>query len=379
MKYFVVVGEASGDMHASKLLEGILKNDPSADILFWGGDRMAAVVGKERMLSHYKEGAFMGIWEVAKNLKTVLGRIRRCKSEMLAFAPDVVILVDFAGFNLKIAKTAKAHGIRTFFYIAPKVWAWKESRAKKIKAYIDELFVIFPFEVEYFKKWGINAHFFGNPIVDEIRLKEGAIHSREVFLKDNQLSDKPIIALLAGSRKQEIEYNLPFMEAVAAKLPDHQFVLAAVPWLDRELYAKTLSGKSANLTVLFDQTYDILKHSEGAIVTSGTATLETALLGVPEIVCYKCSFLTFLVGKVLIKVKYISLVNIILNKAAVKELIYKEMTTENAVRELKAVLPAGTHHAALCEDYRTLRESMGPSGASERVAEKMVELLKTGK
>lgn len=376
MRYFVVVGEASGDMHASKLLKGIVKNDENADIKFWGGDRMAEVIGADRMLTHYKDGAFMGIWEVARNIKTVLGRISKCKKDILEFNPDVVILVDYAGFNLGIAKFAKAHNIKTFFYIAPKVWAWKESRVKKIKKYVDELFVIFPFEVEYFRKWGINAHYFGNPIMEEIELKKRSILSKEDFIKTNSLDSREIIALLAGSRKQEVEYNLPFMQSVALNFPQYQFVVAAVDWIDKSIYEEIISKEAKNLKVVYNKTYDTLLHSKAAIVTSGTATLETALLAVPEIVCYWCSPLTVLVGRILIKVKFISLVNIIMNREVVKELIYKDMNQKNAVEELNAILPGGSKLSKIQSDYHELQKSMGDSGASDLVANKMVSILK---
>lgn len=376
MKYYVIVGEASGDVHGSKLLEAIKTQDPQAVIRFWGGDRMAEAAGRENMVSHYKEGAYMGIWEVAIHLRTVLNREKRCKKDLLAFAPDVVILIDYAGFNLRIAKFAKQHGIRTFFYIAPKVWAWKESRVKKIRKWVDELFVIFPFEIDYFAKRGIDAHYFGNPIVDEIRLQEKHHTSHEQFIAENGLEEKPVIALLAGSRRQEVEYNLPFMSQVASRFPDYQFVVAGVSWLDESVYRQALDKcPEPNIRLVKDKTYETLRNSRAAIVTSGTATLETALLGVPEVVCYWCSAVTALAGRILIKVPYISLVNIILNREAVKELIYKEMKVDTAVAELNAVLPGGARHERLTADYRELAESMGEAGVSERVAKKMIELL----
>ncbi len=376
MKYFVIVGEASGDVHASKLLKHIKIQDPEADIVFWGGDRMAEAVGKDRMLSHYKDGAFMGIWEVFIHLKTVLGRITKCKKDIIEFKPDVVVLVDYAGFNMRIAKFAKKLGIKTYYYIAPKLWAWNEKRAIKLKKYVDELFCIFPFEIEFFGKWGIKAHYFGNPLVEEIIEKKKNIPEYKVFLKENKLEEKPIIALLAGSRKQEIEYNLPFMNSVAQHFPEYQFVVAAVKWLDSSLYDNIISKKAKNIKIVYDKTYETLLNSEAAIVTSGTATLETALLHVPEVVCYKCSPITYAIGRLLIKIKYISLVNIVMDKLVVKELINKSMTIENIKNELNEILPNKPRHKELMADYKLLSEKMGGENTSELIAKKMVELLK---
>ena len=376
MKYFFIVGEASGDVHTSKLLAEMIKIDPSAEIVFWGGDRMAAAVGQDKMLNHYKDGAFMGVWEVARNIKKVFGRIKKCKKDIIEFNPDVVVLVDFAGFNMKIAKFAKKRGIKTFYYIAPKVWAWRESRAKKIAKYVDELFCIFPFEIEFFKKWGINAHYFGNPLIEEINQKQENIPNRETFIRDNELEDKPIIAILAGSRNQEIEYNLPFMSKVASRLTDYQFVVAAVGWLDKSLYSDIISAKANNIKIVYDKTYETLLNSEAAIVTSGTATLETALLGVPEVVCYKCSALTYYLGRLLIKIKFISLVNIVMDKTVVRELLNDEMHVKTVEVELRKILPGGDNHLNLMNDYETLRSKMGGGNTSKLVAEKMIELLK---
>lgn len=374
MKYFFIVGEASGDVHTSKLLTEMIKVDPSAEIVFWGGDRMAKAVGKDKMLNHYKDGAFMGVWEVARNLKKVLGRIKRCKQDITEFNPDVVVLVDFAGFNMKIAKFAKSKGIRTFYYIAPKVWAWRESRAKKIKKYVDELFCIFPFEVEFFRKWGINAHYFGNPIMEEISLKREKIPSREEFIRENDLEEKPIISLLAGSRKQEIEYNLPFMSKVSERFPNYQFVVAGVSWLDKSLYNNIILTKADNIKIVYDRTYETLLNSEAAIVTSGTATLETALLRVPEVVCYRCSPLTYYIGRLLIKIKFISLVNIVMDRTVVRELLNDEISIQNVENELRKILPNGSKNADLLKDYDELLSKMGGDNTSKLVAEKMTQL-----
>lgn len=376
MKYYVIVGEASGDLHGSKLIDGIKSQDPSAQIRFWGGDRMVSSAGAENMVKHYKESSFMGFWEVLKNLKTILSQISLCKKDIMQYKPDVVILIDYAGFNLRIAKFAKCNNIKTFYYIAPKVWAWKESRVKKIRRYVDELFVIFPFEVEYFKERGVKAYYFGNPIMDAMQENKDKELSKEDFIKTNNLDNKPIIALLAGSRHAEIDYNLPFMVEVANHFPQYQFIIAAVAWLDKSRYDKCLTNSIGNIRYMCDKTYSILYHSQAAIVTSGTATLETALLNIPEVVCYWCNPISGFIGKILLKIKWVSLVNIVMNREVVKELIYKDMIVSSAVSELKAILPNGYKYSKMLEDFNSLRLLMGEAGASYRVASKMVELLK---
>lgn len=377
MKYYIIVGEASGDVHGAKLMRGILKEDPQAEFRFWGGDRMVEVGGAESLVSHYRESAVMGFVAVALNLRTLLRRFKKCESDILSYQPDVVLLIDYAGFNLRIAKFAKKRGFKTFFYIAPKVWAWKESRVKKIKKYVDELFIIFPFEIDYFARKGIKAHYEGNPIMDEIEFSKQKITSREQFLEDNGLAERPIIALLAGSRVKEIELNLPFMSQVAEQFPAYQFVVAGVSWIDKSVYQRVISEKARNLVILTDKTYNILLHSEAAIVTSGTATLETALLGIPEVVCYSCSRFSYFMFKNVMTVKYISLVNIILGREAVRELLsVKLMTVENAVNEMSKILPGGVKYNDLMRDYEELNIKIGNSGASDRFGKLMVKLLR---
>ncbi len=376
MRYYIIAGEASGDIHTSKLMEGIRANDPEAQFRFWGGDRMVSVGGKENLVAHYKDSAIMGFSAVFRNIGKLLKRFRYCEQDILSYSPDVVILVDYAGFNLRIAKFTKKHNIKTFYYIAPKVWAWDEKRVKKIRKYVDELFVIFPFEVEYFAKHGIKAHYFGNPLVEEVESSREGVISREEFLNNNSLTNKPIIALLAGSRVKEIEHNLPFMSDVASHFPDYQFVIAGVNWIDNSVYERIIDNKAQNLTLLCDDTYNILLHSEAAIVTSGTATLETALLGVPEVVCYYASRLGGAIFMFIAKVKYISLVNLILGRESVRELFSaKLMTVENAVNELNAILPNGSKRDRMLSDYRELREMVGESGSSYRTASAIVKKL----
>jgi len=374
MKYYLIAGEASGDLHGSNLMKGLLAEDPQAEFRFWGGDRMAEVGGHDNLRKHYKEASFMGFWEVFKNLRTIFSQLSECKKDIQSFQPDVVILIDYAGFNLKIAKFAKAIGIPTYFYIAPKVWVWKEGRVKKIKKYVDKLFIIFPFEIDYFRKWGIEGIYCGNPLMDSIAERKQQLTTAEQFKQDNGLDDRPIIALLAGSRKHEIDYNFPFMIELSVHFPEYQFVVAGVSWLDKSVYEQYSTGSGVRF--LQDKTYELLAHSQAAVVTSGTATLETALLNVPEIVCFWCSWFSYTVAKAFIKVKYISLVNLVMDREVVRELIQKDMNRENAVRELKAVLPGGAKHDKLMADYAELRQAIGDPGASERVGAKIVELLK---
>ena len=376
MKYYLIAGEASGDLHGGNLIRGLRKNDPQAEFRFWGGDRMAEAGGRENLVRHYKEASFMGFWEVFKNLRTIFRQIGDCKKDIQDWQPDVIVLIDYAGFNLRIARFAKAHGMKTFFYIAPKVWAWKEGRVQLIKEYIDRLFIIFPFEKAYFRKHGIEAVYCGNPLMDAIAARRVACETKEEFAAANGLDERPIIALLAGSRRQEIDSNFPFMVSLSSRFPDYQFVVAGVSWLDKNVYERYLTG--SNVRYVCDRTYELLTHSAAAVVTSGTATPETALLGVPEFVCYRTSSLSYAIAKRFAKVKYISLVNLILNREAVRELIQQDMTPENAEAELRAILPGGTKHERLKADYAELRRATGESGASERTAAEMVRILKNG-
>ncbi len=374
MKYYLIAGEASGDLHGANLMKGLLKSDPDARFRFWGGDRMAEVGGAENLAKHYKAASFFGITEVLKNLRTVLSQLKECKDDVAEFAPDVLICIDYPGFNLKVAKFAREHGIKVFYYISPKVWAWKEGRVKKLKKYVDKLFIIFPFEIEYFRKRGIEAIYEGNPLMDSVEERRAALPSRGEFLTANGLDDKPIIALLAGSRASEIKNNLPFMVELSSRFPTHQFVLAGVPWLERRLYDDLLAGSGVKFVC--DKTYEILSFAEAALVTSGTATLETALIGTPEVVCYKTDGLSAQVGKLLIKVRFISLVNLIMDREVVRELIQWDMTVPNAEAELTAILPGGGKREMMLSDFEALRRTVGDAGASDRFAARMVKILK---
>ncbi|MEG1935184.1 MAG: lipid-A-disaccharide synthase, partial [Rikenellaceae bacterium] len=327
MRYYFIVGEPSGDLHASKVMKKIKKRDAHAKFRFWGGDKMCEAVGKECMVKHIRETSFMGFKDVFRNIGTIGKQLTLCKQDIKSFAPDVVVLVDYAGFNLKIAKFAKKQGIKTFYYIAPKVWAWRENRVRLIKKYVDELFVIFPFEINYFKRKGINAHYFGNPIIDAINKGGYYDFNRNDYFTEHKLdANRPMVALVAGSRRGEIRDNLPFMVKVANRFPEFQFVITAVPWLSDELYKRYMIGSIGNISIVTDQTYQTIKSADAAIVTSGTATLETALLGTPEFVCYYTAPLTTFIAKMLIKIRFASLVNIILGREAIRELLNKDMT-----------------------------------------------------
>ncbi len=377
MRYYLIAGEASGDLHGANLMRGILKADPEAQFRFWGGDKMAEAGGRDNLVKHYRETSFMGFTEVLKNLRTILGQIEFCRRDIEAHRPDLLILIDYAGFNLRIARFAHGAGIPVYYYIAPKVWAWKESRVKLLQRYVDRLFVIFPFEIPYFRRWGIEAIYEGNPLMDAIEARRNNLPSREEFVRTHGLDDRPIIALLAGSRRSEIGYNLPFMVELSRKYPQYQFVVAGVSWLDQSVYAPHLTG--SDVRWVKDLTYELLSVSEAAVVTSGTATLETALIGTPEMVCYRRDLPSMLIGKMFLKIPYVSLVNLVLEREAVRELLQFQMNMKNATEELTAILPGGSKHERMLADYAELREKMGSAGASERVGARMVEELRKTK
>lgn len=377
MKYYLIVGEASGDLHASHLMAALKEEDPSAEFRFFGGDLMAAVGGT--MVKHYKELAYMGFIPVLFHLRTIFANMKRCKEDIRSWNPDVVILVDYPGFNLNIAKFVHSHTrIPVYYYISPKIWAWKEYRIKNIKRGVDELFSILPFEVDFFeKKHKYPIHYVGNPTVDEVTAFCAA-HSKDfsAFIRDNNLEDKPVIALLAGSRKQEIKDNLPRMLEAAATFPDYQMVLAGAPSISPDYYRQYIGD--ANVKIIFDQTYRLLQHSEAALVTSGTATLETALFRVPQVVCYYLAcgkFVSFLRRHVL-KVKYISLVNLIAGREVVKELVADTMTVENMQVELARLLFNEGCRQKMLKEYEHMARLLGPAGAPRHAAREMVKLLK---
>ena len=375
MKYYLIAGEASGDMHGANLMKGILKADPEAEFRFWGGDKMTEVGGVQNLGRHYKTTSFFGLAEIVANARTILRQIKECKQDVEAYRPDVLILIDYPGFNFRIAKYAHDRGIRTYYYISPKVWAWNESRVKRIRKDVDRLFIIFSFEIEYFRKKGIETVFEGNPLVDVLEEEKRNMVSREEFFAQNDIpADRPLVALLAGSRKSELKYNLPFMVELARLNPGYSFVVGGVKWLDRSLYDSII--KDSPVKYICDQTYPLVRYADAAVVTSGTATLETALLGTPEVVCYRKDKLSMNIGKHLVKVPFISLVNLIMGREVVRELIQWDMTLPNAQQELEAIMPGGGKRQKMLEDFDRLREVVGGPGASERFGKRMVELLK---
>lgn len=374
MKYYLIAGEPSGDLHGANLIKGLRKADPEAQFRFWGGDRMAEAGGRANLRKHYRETSFFGIVQVLKNLGTIRRQMEECRHDVADFAPDVLILIDYPGFNMKMARWAKEHGIRTFYYIAPKVWAWREWRVKSIRRYVDRLFIIFPFERTYFPRHGIEPLFEGNPLVDALEARRGEIPSGEEFRRCNGLDPRPIIALVAGSRRSEIRANLPLMAALAERFPTHQFVVTAVPWLERSLYDQYMAG--TGLRYVCDQTYETIAAAEAAVVTSGTATLETALLGTPEVVVYRTLWFQVKLQPYVLKVPWVSLVNLNLGRESVAEIIQSDLDITRAERELRAILPGGEKRRRMQADFDELRRIIGGPGASDRFARRMVELLK---
>ncbi len=365
MKYYIIAGEASGDMYAADMMRELKKLDQSANFRFWGGNLMSAQAGS-LPVKHYKDLAFMGFLEVLLNVRTILKNFSFCQHDLLAYNPDVLILVDYPGFNLKMSAFAKKHGIKTYYYIAPTLWAWNEGRIKKIKKYIDKLFVILPFEKEYYKKFDYVVDYIGYPLLDTIENETLKNESQKSFFKRNNLPEKPIIALLPGSRKQEISKILPVMLSVAHDFSEYQFVIAGVTTLPKELYEIQM-GNYSNVSLLFNQTFEILKFADAALVKSGTSTMETALFNVPQVVCYKTSFITYFLARLFANVKYIGMVNLIMDKPVAKELIQGEFNNKNLKVELNNILD-GANKKRIFEDYNGLREKLGGSGASERLA-----------
>jgi lipid-A-disaccharide synthase len=376
MKYYLIVGEASGDLHASKLMEALLKKDADAEFRFFGGDSMQKVGGT--LVRHYKETAYMGFIPVLLHLPSIFRNMRQCKRDIVSWKPDVVILVDYPGFNLSIAKYIHQHTtIPVYYYISPKIWAWKEYRIKNIKRDIAEMFSILPFEVPFYEKYQYPIHYIGNPSVEEVD-NYLATHpdTFENFVQDNQLSGKPIIALLAGSRQQEIQSNLPDMIRVASTFPNYDIVLAAAPGIDSNFY--DTYTKNENIKIVFGQTYRTLRYAYAALVTSGTATLETALFGVPQVVCYHTSLaklMSFLRDRFL-KVKYVSLVNLILDKELVPELVADKMNIDSAWIELDAMIRDKEYRQDILDGYKEMREKLGNPLASHNAAQQIVECLR---
>lgn len=371
-KLYIIAGEASGDLHGSNLMKALLKQDNALDFRFWGGDKMASVAGKP--VKHIKDLAFMGFVEVLMNLKTILGNIKLCKEDIAKYQPDALILIDYPGFNLRIAEWAKSKGIKVFYYISPQIWAWKQSRVHKIKKVVDKMFCILPFEQEFYAKFDVEVDFVGHPLIDAIDEFEKEKFDKVQFYKENNLDERPIIAILPGSRKQEISLKLPIMlEALKSKKDFYQIVIAGAPNLNEAYYQSFL--KDADVKLLSGKTYGLLSVSTAALVTSGTATLETALFGTPEVVCYKGSYISYLIARQLIKVKYISLVNLIMDKEVVKECIQAECNPTTIAQELEKILPNGENHQALINHYKELKQKLGGVGASETTAKRMLKSL----
>lgn len=367
MKYYIIAGEASGDLHGSNLMKALKLKDANAEFRFWGGNLMAKQGGT--LVKHYRDLAFMGFLEVAMNLRTILNNIKFCKEDIQNNKPDVLILVDYPGFNLRIAKFAKEQGIKVVYYISPQLWAWKEGRVEIIKKYVDEMMVILPFEEDFYKKHGVHSHFVGHPLLDAISTLEDI--TTENFKREHGLNEKEIIALLPGSRKQEVEKMLQIMLSVRPYFKENQFVIAGAPSLPKEFYEKYVDD---NVHFVSNKTYDLLRCSKAALVTSGTATLETALLNVPEVVCYRGSKVSYAIAKRLVKnIKYISLVNLIMDREVVKELIQNDLNTNNLVEELKKILSTEKRFEVF-RDYELLREKLGGKGASENAAEVILKM-----
>ena len=369
MKYYLIAGEASGDLHGANLMRALQQIDPQAQFRFWGGDRMEAVGGK--IIKHYRDLAFMGFWEVVMNLRTILRNIDFCKRDITDFQPDAIIFIDYPGFNMRIAKWAKQQGIPTHYYISPQIWAWKENRIKAIKRDVDAMYVILPFEKDFYEgKHGYPVHFVGHPLLDAIAARKEV--SMEVFKRENGLDERPIIALLPGSRKQEIAQMLSVMLSVVGSYHQYQFVIAGAPSLGYDFYKQFI--KEENVHFVSGKTYDLLAHSYAALVTSGTATLETALLNVPEVVCYRGNWISYQIAKRVISLKYISLVNLIMDAPVVTELIQGALNTRNLKAELNKLLNAD-YREKLLKDYEALREKLGNEGASERTAQAIYDSL----
>lgn len=367
MKYYIIAGEASGDLHGSNLVKEILKLDPAADIRCWGGDMMQKAGA--HLVKHYRSLAFMGFIEVVKNLRTILKNLSFCKKDISAFNPDAIILIDYPGFNLRIAKWAKPAGYKVIYYISPQVWAWKENRVKEIKKFVDKMLVILPFETAFYAKWEYPVEYIGHPLVNVV----------DSFLDQKDITDnpdKPIVALLPGSRKQEILKKLPVMLHVAVKFPGYQFIVAMAPGIEESFYA-TMLAPFSNVSSLSGKTYNLLSKAKAALVTSGTATLETALFNVPQIVCYKGSAISYEIAKRVIRVKYISLVNLIMDKEVVKELIQHQFTAKNLEIELKKILYDEKVISTIKSDYALLKEKLAvQENASAKAAASIISFLR---
>lgn len=369
MRYYLIAGEASGDLHGSKLMQELKLRDSQAEFRFWGGDLMNAQGGT--LVRHYKDHDFMGIVEVAKHLRTIFRNISFCKQDITENKPDAIIFIDFPGFNLKIVKHAKTLGIKTFFYISPTVWAWKENRVKIIKKYVNHLFCIFPFEQTFYeKRHNHKVDFVGHPLLDSINQKTIDI---DEFVTKNNLPSKKIVGILPGSRTSEIRENLHIMQSVIPHFPDYHFVIAGMNHFDESFYRQFINQK--NVSILFNQTYPLLQNAEAAIVVCGTASLEAALIGCPEVIVFKTNPITFFIGKSIVKLNYLGLPNLIMDREIAPEFLQKDMNSKNITTALKKLLYDSEEKNRIKNDYKALKESLGGEGASQRTAELIIKYL----
>lgn len=381
MRYYIIAGEASGDLHGSNLMKGILNEDPQADIRFWGGDLMNDVY--PGLVRHYKEGAVMGFVEVLAKAGRLLRNVKFCKQDILEWNPDVVILIDYPGFNFKIAEFAHKAGYKVFYYIAPKVWASREGRIKKLRKYVDKLFIVFPFEIPYFDSKGIEYIYKGNPLVDAVDNSKAMKESREDFLKRCSLPDSPVIAMLAGSRKAEISTMMPVLTEFAAKMhkipeySEYQFLIAGAPARNIEDYSAWLNEENSSyIKILFGETQSIIRHAEAGVINSGTASLETALFGTPQVVGYITNPITYWVAKKIIKIKYISLGNLIVDRLAFKEFIQHDCNADALMAEIRSLIEDKAYRRHMLDEYAEIRSALGGSGASAAIAKAMSDCLK---
>lgn len=382
MKYYIIAGEASGDLHGSNLIKGIRAEDSQAEIRFWGGDLMAAAAPGSTLVRHYKEGAVMGFVEVLAKAGKLLKNVSFCKKDILDWNPDVVILIDYPGFNFKIAEFAHKAGFKVFYYIAPKVWASREGRIRKLKAFVDKLFIVFPFEKPYFDAKGIDYIYKGNPLVDAVDNSDAMSESHSDFIRRAGLEDCPFIAMLAGSRKGEISTMMPVLTEFAARmhaLPQYagyQFIIAGAPARNAKDYEPYLTDENRKyIKILFGETQSIIRHAEAAVVNSGTASLETVLFNTPQVVGYITNPITYWIARKIVKIRYISLGNLIVDKLAFKELIQGDCTAEKIMTEIRALIEDAEHRGKMLSDYSEIRNALGGSGASAAVAKAMIELI----
>ena len=386
MKYYIIAGEASGDLHGSNLMRGLYQEDPAADIRFWGGDMMNEVYKEHQdgvgLVQDYKDGAIIGFIQVALKARSYFEKFKRCFADISSWNPDVVILIDYPGFNFRVAEWAHNKGFKVYYYIAPKVWASREGRIKKLKAFVDKLFIVFPFEIPYFTKKGIDFIYKGNPLIDAIDNSVALKESREEFLRRNSLPDSPVIALMAGSRTGEISSMMPVFMEFADKMhalpeyADYQFIVAAAPSRSMSDYSKYVSGREAYVKVVFGQSYAVLRHAAAAVVNSGTASLETALIGTTQVVAYKGAAINFVIAKQIIKIRFISLGNLILNRTCFRELLQFYFTPDNVLQEVLRMIEDTEYRENMLAGYQEIRNALGGRGASAAVAKAMIEELR---